>query len=309
MNYFFRLFCVFLFGLFFIGCTTSDKKSTSNDKIVIVDDLNNKITLNHAPKKVVSLAPSLTEMIYELGMGEKLVGNTIYCDYPEEAKKVSKVGDLLNVDAEKVLMLKPDLVFVTIEGNTQESYKKLKDLGINVFVSNPRDYKGIKKTFSDLANIFNVKQKADSIIKNWDYRINKIVKENIPDTTKFIMFIIELKPLIVAGKNTFLNEYINLAGYKNIVFDSKVNYPILNREEVLKRNPSYIIYSYEDKEIRDKIIEMYPEWKKIDAVKNNGIITINPNIYFRPGVRFVNAAEELVKTLRHLKADLQYRRK
>jgi iron complex transport system substrate-binding protein len=300
---------VFLFGLFFISCNTSDKKSTSNDKIVIVDDLNNKITLNHTPKKVVSLAPSLTEMIYELGLGEKLVGNTIYCDYPEEAKKVTKVGDLLNVDAEKVLMLKPDLVFVTIEGNTQESYKKLKDLGINVFVSNPRNFEGIKKTFRDLANIFNVKQKADSIINNWDYRINKIVKENIPDTTKFVMFIIELKPLIVAGKNTFLNEYINLAGYKNIVFDSKVNYPILNREEVLKRNPSYIIYSYEDKEIREKIIEMYPEWKKIDAVKNNGIITINPNIYFRPGVRFVNAAEELVKTLRHQKANLQYRRK
>ncbi len=158
MNYLFRLICVFLFGLFFISCNTSDKKSTSNDKIVIVDDLNNKITLNHTPKKVVSLAPSLTEMIYELGLGEKLVGNTIYCDYPEEAKKVTKVGDLLNVDAEKVLMLKPDLVFVTIEGNTQESYKKLKDLGINVFVSNPRNFEGIKKTFRDLANIFNVKQ-------------------------------------------------------------------------------------------------------------------------------------------------------
>ena len=305
MNTFIKVLPFLFVLLIGFGCKPTAKNVSNNKNIVLVDDLNNKITLNSQPKRIITLAPSLTEMIYELGMGNKLVGNTTYCDYPDEAKKITKVGDLLNVDAEKVLMLKPDLVFVTIEGNTQESYKKLKDLGIKVFVSNPRNYDGIKKTFKDLANIFSVTKKADSIITGWDNRINKLTAFNSSDTNKYIMFIIELKPLIVAGNKTFLNEYIRLAGYKNIVYDSKVNYPILNREEVLKRNPSFIIFSYEDKEIAKKILKLYPEWKKIDAIKNNGVITINPNVYFRPGVRFVDAAEELIKNLRLRKEGLQ----
>lgn len=305
MKYFISFFAFLFVSIFIISCKPSNNNSQSNKNIVLVDDLNNKIILKNKPQRIITLAPSLTEMIYELGLGNKLIGNTTYCDYPEAAKKVTKVGDLLNVDAEKILMLKPDLVFVTIEGNTQESYKKLKDLGIKVFVSNPRNYEGIKKTFRDLSKIFDVTKKADSFISNWDNRINKLVKEQVMDTTKYIMFMIELKPLIVAGSKTFLNEYIRLAGYRNIVFDSKVNYPILNREEVLKRNPSYIIYSYEDKEIETKIAELYPEWKRTDAIKYNGVITINPNIYFRPGVRFVDAAEELVKNLRLRKANLR----
>ncbi len=305
MKYFISFFTVLLVLILVTSCKPSNNNSQSNKNIVLIDDLNNKIILKNKPQRIITLAPSLTEMIYELGLGNKLIGNTTYCDYPEAAKKVTKVGDLLNVDAEKILMLKPDLVFVTIEGNTQESYKKLKDLGIKVFVSNPRNYEGIKKTFRDLSKIFDVTKKADSIISNWDNRINKLVKEQVMDTTKYIMFMIELKPLIVAGSKTFLNEYIRLAGYRNIVFDSKVNYPILNREEVLKRNPSYIIYSYEDKEIETKIAELYPEWKRTDALKYNGVITINPNIYFRPGVRFVDAAEELVKNLRLRKANLR----
>lgn len=294
MKYF--IFVLILFIA--ISCNHNPNNKVAS-KTVIIDDLNNKITLNNNPQRIISLAPNLTEIIYGLGLGDKLVGNTIYCDYPAEAKNVTKVGDLLNVDAEKVLSLKPDIVFITTEGNTLESYKKLKEMKLNIFVSNPKNYEGIKKTLKDIAKIFNVSQKADSIIKNWDNRISNIVKNNIVDTTKYIMFAIQLKPLIVAGKNTFLNEYIRLLGYNNIVYDSKVNYPILNREEVLKRNPDYIIYSFEDNKIKEKMLEIYPEWKRIKAIKNNGIITVDPNIYFRPGMRFVDAAEMLIKYLHH----------
>ncbi len=293
-----KKFLLFFVLIIAISCNQNTNNKIAN-KTVIVDDLNNKITITNTPQRIISLAPSLTEMIYGLGLGDKLVGNTLYCDYPNEAKNVTKVGDLLNVDAEKVLSLKPDIVFITTEGNTLESYKKLKDMKLNIFVSNPKNYEGIKKTLKDIAKIFNVSQKADSIINNWDNRINEIVKNNIVDTTKYIMFVIQLKPLIVAGKNTFLNEYIRLLGYNNITHDSKVNYPILNREEVLKRNPDYIIYSFEDEKIKEKMLELYPEWKRLNAIKNNGIITVDPNIYFRPGMRFVDATENLIKYLHH----------
>ena len=280
----------------FTNCNKPDKTKTAY-KITLTDDLNNKINFTKQPKRIVSLAPSITEMIYFLDLGDKLVGNTLYCDYPEAAKKVTKVGDLLSIDAEKILMLKPDVVFVSVEGNTKENYQKLIKMGITVFVSNPRNYEGIKKTLSDLGKMFNKKNKVDSITTNWDKRVEKLHQLSANITPQNVMFIIELKPLIVAGKNTFLNEYINICGMKNIVDDSNLNYPILNREEVLKRNPSFILYATDKKNIKKLFLEMYPEWKNIDAVKKDNLFIIDANIFFRPGPRFINASEQLFKYL------------
>ena len=89
------------------------------------------------PRRIITLAPNLTEMIYDLGLENKLVGNTLYCDYPEAAKKIEKVGNLLTVNFEKIVTLKPDLVLITVEGNTKETYDKFHQLGIKIFVSNP----------------------------------------------------------------------------------------------------------------------------------------------------------------------------
>jgi len=292
-----RYFIVFVFGLFlFLGCGKTQDRIEKTDT-VFVDDLNNKIKIEKPPLKIITLAPSLTEMVYLLECGDKLVGNTSYCDYPEAANHVTKVGDLLNIDIEKIIMLKPDLVFISVEGNTKESYNKLKELGIKVFVSNPRSYEGIKKTIRDMGAIFNKKELAQNRIADWDKRIAKIQSKSGMDSTKKVMFVIEIKPLIVAGKNTFLNEYIEICGMKNVVADSKVNYPILNREEVLKRNPDFILYASNKKDIKQTILDLYPEWKDINAIKNNGIFLIDASIYFRPGPRFIEAVEEVSTNL------------
>ncbi len=294
------LFKVFILSLVLISAFTACKNPTKTNKlntIILTDDLNHKIKIKKEPKRIVSLAPSITEMIYFLDLGDKVVGNTLYCDYPEAAKKVTKVGDLLSIDAEKILMLKPDIVFVSVEGNTKENYEKLVKMGITVFVSNPRNYDGIKKTLNDLAQMFNKQSKADSVINNWDKRVEKLNQFSKGITPQNVMFIIELKPLIVAGKNTFLNEYIRICGMKNIVDDSKLNYPILNREEVLKRNPVFIMYATDKKDIKKLLLEMYPEWRNIDAVKEDNLFIIDANIFFRPGPRFIDAAEQVFRYL------------
>ncbi|MFH0736165.1 MAG: cobalamin-binding protein [bacterium] len=297
MKLLFKVTAVSLLLIFVFTNCSKPAKTKDTYKITLTDDLSNKINFTKKPLRIVSLAPSITEMIYFLDLGDKLVGNTLYCDYPEAAKKVTKVGDLLSIDAEKILMLKPDVVFVSVEGNTKENYQKLIKLGLTVFVSNPRNYEGIKKTLSDLGKMFNKKEKVDSVTANWDKRVEKLHRLSANITPQNVMFIIELKPLIVAGKNTFLNEYINICGMKNIVDDSKLNYPILNREEVLKRNPAFILYATDKKDIKKLLLEMYPEWKNIDAVKKDNLFIIDANIFFRPGPRFINAAEQVFKYL------------
>lgn len=267
-------------------------KNNEFKKNSIIDDLNKKFTFDNAPQKVISLAPNLTEIIFELGLGSKLVGNTTLCDYPDSAKTIEKVGDLLTVNLEKIISLNPDLIFITVEGNSKSDYDKLIDLGFSVFVSNPRNFNGIKKTVRDIGKIFKVENRSENFIKNWDERL-KIVKENVKtENKKSVLFLISINPIFTIGKNSFINEIINSAGLINIAEDLELNYPMFNREEVIKRNPDYIILMSDNADL-SSLTEIYPEWKILKAVKNKNIFTVNADIFSRPGPRIIDAVEQL----------------
>lgn len=262
------------------------------------DDLGVEVPFNEAPQRIISLAPNLTEMIYSLGMGGRLVGNTLYCTYPPEAKKIPKVGDMLTIDFEKILSLKPDLVLITVEGNAKDSYTKLKNLGLKVFVSNPRSFMGIKKTYSDLGKIFMKSRQADSTITFWQAQFDSVTHaaDKLPHPQA--LFFVGFNPIMVAGKNTFINELMTSAGLVNIAGDSPQNYPVYSREEILKRNPDYMIMtgtsmSSSYKKESDMIKNGYPEWKSLNAVRNNNIIVADPDLYLRPGPRFTQALKDL----------------
>ncbi len=290
-----------LIGLFLI-IITSCKEPNADEKLsdtTLVDALGNEFKIDSIPVRVITLAPSLTEMIFELGVDEHLIGNTLYCDYPEEAKKITKVGDILTLDFEKIISIKPDLIFITVEGNSKDMYNRLLNLGMQVFVSNPRNFEGIKKTYLDIAKIFDLEEKANESIARWDSVVNKISLESVANKNKTVMFLISDKPLMLAGKNTFVNKFIETCGAKNIAEDSPMNYPIYSREEVLKRNPDYIFYSPHSGNSKEYLTGLYPEWKDISAVQNNRVILIDPNIYFRPGPRFVFALEDFNKKLNY----------
>ena len=134
------------------GC--ENKIENSEAANYISDDLYKRLDIEISPKKIVSLAPNLTELLFELGVGNKIIGNTSYCNFPDSAKNIPKVADLLTVNLEIIVALQPDLIFITAEGNSKSEYEKLVNLGFKVFVSNPRDYKGIKKTMLDMGKIF-----------------------------------------------------------------------------------------------------------------------------------------------------------
>lgn len=294
MKYRFYILAILILML---GCNSSNNKKATKE--IIVDDLGNKFEFSSTPQRIISLAPNITEIIYSLKLEKHLVGNTIYCNYPESAKQVEKVGDMLTFNFEKIISLKPDLIFITVEGNTKESYDKFNELGLKIFVSNPRNYQGIKKTYQDIGKIFSIN--TEQTIHSWDSTINKIKNESMK-LNKSAMYIVELSPLMIVGPNTFLNEYLTICGLKNIAEDSPLNYPIYNREEVLKRNPDYIIYPTDGNDNLEKIKSAYPEWKNLSAVKNNNVIFVNRDLHLRPGPRFVNAVVDLFNQVRQKEA-------
>lgn len=270
-----------------------DEKPAADSKNVIVDDLGYEHVIKSVPKTVITLAPNLTEMIYELGVQDKLIGNTTYCNYPPEAKEIENVGDMLSINNEKLLTLKPDIIFITVEGNTKATFDKLKDLGLTIFISNPRDYKGIKKTFRDFGKIFNRVERANSVIQSWDGVVDSVQALSAQHPEYLTMFLVSFQPIMVAGKNTFINEFLEFCNLKNIVDDLEQNYPFLSREEVLKRNPEIILHTQHSYDNLSDVKSLYDEWINIRAVRNNKIYYVDPDLYFRPGPRFTQALKNL----------------
>jgi len=273
---------------------------SSSSSASVTDDLNNSISFDEIPQRVITLAPNLTEFIYALGVEDKLVGNTLYCNYPPAADSVTKVGDMLTFDYEKILTLKPDLIFITVEGNRKEAYGKLKNLGLKVFVSNPRDFKGIKKTFTDMGKIFGKENYVTGVINKWDSTYNFIERNSKKFTPEKTMILIELNPLMVAGKNTFINGYIKTCNMENFVKDTTLNYPVFSREIVLEENPEIIVYPSDGSTGMKTILDVYPEWNKLSAVKNGNVFFVNRDLYFRPGPRFIDALENFYNRLKVL---------
>lgn len=290
-----KLTLLLLSLILLVSCKNVEEKSRKY--FSIKDDLGNEITFEKTPRRIITLAPNLTEMIYDLKLEKYLVGNTLFCNYPEDAKKIEKVGDMLTFDFEKIVNLKPDLIFITVEGNTKETYDKFRELGLNIFVSNPRNIQGIKKTYLDISKIFGVELEAKSRIAKWDSITNTIsfVAKNYE--LKSAMFPVELKPIMLAGQNTFINEYLEICGLKNIASDVSFNYPIFNREEILKHNPDYIIIPSDGSMTLEKILEIYPEWKNLKAIRNKNLIFVNRDLFSRPGPRFTEALKELFTRL------------
>lgn len=275
--------------VFVTGCAEEKKIKPSGE--VIIDDLNEKFTFTEVPKRVISLAPNITEMIYVLGKDSSLIANTLYCNFPPEAVNKIKVGDLITIDFEKIISLKPDLIFITVEGNVKDSYNKLKNLGMKVLVSNPRNFEGIKKTFRDLGRIYRDSVKANNIIKNWEAEYNIILDEKQRYPLVKGMFMVSTNPIMLAGKNTFINELLTSAGMINIAEDSPLNYPMFSREKILKHNPEYILVTT-DEDV-NVLKSMYPEWKNITAIKKGQVKVVDADLFMRPGPRFTKALTNL----------------
>lgn len=283
-----RIYLIVVITAFLIF-SCSEKKEEEGSK-VFVDELGNEIIINSKLTKIISAAPNITEIVFAINAQSLLVGRTSFCNYPDEVKQISVVGDLLNLNFEKIVQLQPDLIFMTVEGNTKETYDKLNSLGVQIYVTNPRDINGIFNSIRNIAEVLDRKDTAENLIKSFKDRLEKIHNLNLKKQSA--MFVVSLAPLMVAGPNTFINDLMKKVNLENISPNSISAYPILSREEVLRKNPDWIILpeGYSMKEI----LENYPEWKNLSAIKKGKVIFVNPDLFFRPGPRFIEAVEFLV---------------
>jgi len=221
--------CFFVFICF----DSSAKKCT--------DQLGRVIEVPEDLNRIVSLAPSLTECMFALEQGNKLIGVTKFSDHPLKAKQIPKVGSYVNLDLEKIVSLKPDLCLATKDGNPIDVIKRLEDLGIPVYAFDPRDLKTVMKTIKELGQVLKAQEKAEHIVHNMDQRIKKVQSKVARcDNRPRVFFQIGISPIVSVGSKTFIHELISLAGGTNVV-SATVAYPRFSREEVLVMSQDIIV--------------------------------------------------------------------
>ncbi|GAV22024.1 ABC transporter substrate-binding protein [Carboxydothermus pertinax] len=265
--------------------------------ITVKDSKGNVFTFKSYPKRIVSLAPSNTEILFALGLDKNIVGVTNFCDYPAAAKKKAKVGDAFNVNVEKIVSLKPDLV-VAQDTISPDAIKKLQNLKVKVFVlKEPKNFNDILNNIKLVGKATGKYSKAVSITNNMQSRLNKLTaklkKYNKPSVLVEIDY---TYGLYVAGPNTFVNDILVKAGGKNVITSG--SWVSLSDEKLLTLNPDYILLADTAYLKPDQHPYKRELWQGLRAVREKRVIdSIDPNLIVRPGPRSIDGVEKLAKAL------------
>ncbi|HOS59757.1 MAG TPA: helical backbone metal receptor [Syntrophorhabdaceae bacterium] len=222
---------------------------------------------------IISLSPVITEGLYLLGMGDNIIGVTIYCQRPSQAKDKQKVGSVVDVNVEKIVNLKPDIVFAMSHTNTKD-IKKLRDTGINVITFDiPKTFERLCEIFLALGKTIGKEKEAIHIVNASKRKVSDIRKKTSGLQKQKVFIQIGAKPLFAATDDSFVNDYIEFSGGINIFKDAGSG--LISREEVLKRNPDIILIATMGVAGKDEQ-KIWHRYKMINAVWNNRIYLVDP---------------------------------
>jgi iron complex transport system substrate-binding protein len=290
-----KLFVLLVVCLFTLtACKNQNSQTAPEVKMRdIADDLGRKIKIPEKVERVVSLAPNLTENIFAIGAGDRLVGVTTFCNYPEEAQRIAKVGDTMTPNMETIIALKPQIVFVSTASQIETFTKTLEAQNITVFVTNPKDLNGVLANLNQLADIFGTTERASVLLNELQERI-LAVDEQVQGRPKIKTFVqISKEPLFTIGQESFLTEIIERAGGVSVTKTVATAYPKISKETALALNPEAIILS----ESPDNT-EPNEVFKNSPAIRNKKVFKINADILSRPSPRIVDALEQIADALK-----------
>lgn len=280
---------------------TSGEAPTGQSAIEIVDQLGRVVRLEGPPQRIVSLAPSNTEILFALGLGDKVVGVTKYCNFPAEAKEKPKIGGFSTPDIEKIVALEPDLVVAT-QIHEKQVVPELENRGLTVMVISPKTINDVVATIELAGRATGAEAVAGRLVEEMRARlaaVENLVRGVSDEARPRVFYALWHDPLMTVGHDTLQGELITLAGGKN-VFDDLTGYPTVDLEALVERQPQVIVAgtghgSGEDASLQWAISE--PRLEGTDARKSGRVVAINADIASRPGPRIVDALEEMLRLL------------
>ena len=269
--------------------------------VTVTDALGYRITIQRQPKRIISLAPNVTETLFALGLEKRIVGVTNECNHPPAAQRKPKVGGYTLISVEKVISLKPDLV-IAARGASQATVRGLRLTKIPLYTIDPMTLDEVLSTIKEIGNLTGRQAAASNLLGRLKARINR-VKERVGQIPKSrwprVYFQVWDQPPITAGKDCFVGDLIELAGGKNIAHDVR-RYGVFSREALVARNPQVVILASMGKGGYQAEVENFssqPGYHVISAVKNNRIYVVHEDLINRPGPRLVDALEQMARAI------------
>jgi iron complex transport system substrate-binding protein len=251
------------------------------------------------PRRIVSLAPQITEIIYALGLEDNLVGVTTFCDYPPEAREKPKIGGMSNPSLEAVVSLRPDLVMMSTDGNPKEFQGRLENLNLRHYVFTARRIGELPGAIREIGKVLDVKDRAEELAAKVQGTLDKYAKAKRPEHPLKVLYIIWPEPLIVAGPGTAMDDTIKLMGHENVASGARLNYPKYSIEEVLRQAPDVIIIGGGLRGHGDmkKVSTAFLERIKNTPAMRSGRVYYPSDSLYRLGPRVVYGIEEMADIL------------
>ena len=254
------------------------------------------------PKRIVSISPNLTQVIYGLGAFDNVVGVTIYDEYPPEAKDLPKIGGWVNPNYEAILTLEPDLV-VLMKDQDSMFGEKIRELGLQTFTAHSNDsIKDILEAISDMGQILGKNEEAKKLSQHIKSNLSDIKQATKDVEKKRVLLVVGRNPgtledIYVIGTNNYIDELITLAGGQNVVEHKRPALKI-SKEAIFSFNPDVIIEINHEKVDREKeILNIWSTLTQVDAVKNKQVYILSSKVLLHPSQRIVDGAQVLVETL------------
>jgi iron complex transport system substrate-binding protein len=298
------VFCLvtMLFTGLLASCGKNPSSTTPASSTVITDQLDRTVTLaTTAPQRIISLAPSNTEILYALGLGDRIAGVSQYSDYPPEATTKPSVGAYDTPNLEKILALNPDLVLAT-EAHQATLIPELESRGIPAIALSPQTLDEVIASITLIGKATGAVKEAAKLTASMQKRIKAVADKTAAltvDKKPGVFYVLWNDPLMTVGKGTFIDELITKAGGVNI-FGDKPSYPTVSMENVLTANPQVIVAGSgmgEGEDLPFTFASTEPLLKDTDARKNGRVYSVNTDLTGRPGPRLVDALEQFFKII------------
>lgn len=278
--------------LLFLG--VCPRWAIASSPIEMKDDRGVSVRLAAAPRRIVSLAPNLTEIVFLLGQEGKLVGVTRYCNYPPRATSLPRIGGIVDPDVERIVAANPDLVLCTTDGNPKERVRILEEMGIPCFAVGPQNLEAIFETIERIGKLLGVPERGRREAESLRIRaedVSRVRREPSPR----VLFVVSTSPVIAAGSGTFLDELVRTSGGRNAAGGFDGRYPRLSVEDLLEAGPDIILVA-----AMAGVEEFSPavsRWAEIPAFRNGDVVTLDGDLVTRPGPRMVTALERVGEVL------------
>lgn len=276
------------------GCAVPVEETPVDTGIAVTDSLGREVVFETIPEKIISISPGTTEILFALGLDDKIIAVSDYCDYPEAALAKPKIGGFQDPNLEVILSMEPDVVF-SAGGIQEELITKMDELGINVVVLDADNIEQILENITIAGQVTGKDQKAQELVADLSNRMNSVIEKVKEEPKPTVFFEVWDDPLMTAGSTSFINNVIETAGGTSIGAVNAEEFYNFSMEQLLEADPDIYIVNTHSHEPQD--IKVRNGYDVLSAVKNDKVFAIDDNTISRPGPRIIDGLEAMAKIL------------